>query len=216
MLSLIVGFGTGCWVSQAKSGLVAVFLYGAVVGVISANVSYNESAAISPILLALVGWGFARVMLIARSLLRATSERYGKPDMNSPNKERAGTYEALTRNNSPEVGSDEDILVAAGIAHASYLNAHGRELSDVEFVATALGSFDGVVQAFGRKLNQVDMMAKGTTFALQQIIALERMKDASPEVVGDMIRLAMVSEDLDGLRAQSGQVAHHITRTFHP
>lgn len=213
MLSLIVGCIIGFQASRAKVGLVLVLLYGVVVGVISANVTYHDGAGLMPAMLASVGFVLARLVIGARHLRRVLLGA-GPAELQMSGARPGSKSEPPSVPLSDAGGDREELYVTAGIAHAVFLNAHGRVLDDVEFVATALGAFDGTIQALGRELSHVDMLAKGTVFALQQIRNLQRMQDASPGAKGDAIGLAMVSPIHEELRAKSGHLAFTLTKNM--
>ncbi len=213
MLSLIVGCIIGFRVSRAKVGLAVVLLYGVVVGVISANVSYRDAAGLMPIILALSGFGLARLVVVVwpvRKVMAGT----GQAELQKRGVQPGSKSKHPSAPQSDAGGDREELYVTASIAHAVFLNTCGRELDDVEFVASALGAFDGMVQALGRELSPIDMLAKGTCFALLRIKDLERMQDASPGAKGDAVGLAMVSPIYEGLRARSGQHAYILAKNM--
>lgn len=104
----------------------------------------------------------------------------------------------------------EDLYVKASIAHSSFLNALDADINDLAFLASALGSIDGAIQALNMKADHVQMLAMGSTFAVKRLKDMERLQNISPEEQGDLIGKAMVTEELDDLRVQSGQVAYTI------
>ncbi len=105
----------------------------------------------------------------------------------------------------------EDLYLAAGTAHVSFLNAMERELSDEEFSAAALGAFDGAVQALRVELTHVEMFSMGAAFIVRQLKDLERMADVDPEGIANLTAEAMNSSTLQGIREQAGQVAYSVT-----
>lgn len=102
----------------------------------------------------------------------------------------------------------DHIYDVAGIAHVSFLRALKREVSDVELAAAALGAFDGTVQAFDLKLDDVDMFTMGAAFIVQQLKGLGRLSDIDPEKIADLITEAMDSDALEEIRGQAGQAAY--------
>ena len=58
--------------------------------------------------------------------------------------------------------------------------------------------------------DDVQMLAMGSTFALRRLREMERLQSVSPTEQGDQIVKAMMSVELDDLKAQSGQVAYTI------
>lgn len=213
MLSLIVGCIIGFRASRAKVGLALVLLYGVVVGVISADVTYHDGAGLMPAILALVGFGLARLVIGVRHLRRVWLGS-GQAELPKGSALPGPKSEHPYAPPSDTGGDGEELYVTAGIAHAVFLNTCGRELDDVEFAASAFGAFDGIVQALGRELSPIDMLAKGSTFVLLRIRDLQRMQDASPSEKGDAVGLAMVSPIYDGLRARAGQHAYILRRNM--
>ena len=214
MLSLIVGCAFGFWVVRVKEGLVGVLLYGAVVGVISANVSYHDGAGLLPVLLALVGFGLARLIVGVRRA-RGVKSEHGQTELK---KNVAPVRSATERWTAFPKGADEDredLYVAAGLSHATFVNVVGRELDDFEFVASAIGAFDGTMQALGRELSPYDMLAMGSAFALLRMRDMERMQESSPGAKGDLIGQVMVSQDHYELKAKSGAVAFAVIQKMH-
>jgi hypothetical protein len=67
MFSFLVGGGVGFWVQRAKVGMALVLLYSVVAGVVLANISYREAAAVMPLLLAVLGFGIGRLVLRLRN-----------------------------------------------------------------------------------------------------------------------------------------------------
>ena len=207
MLSLVIGCALGLWVSRTKTGLAVVVLYGVVTGFVASNVSYRDGAGLMPIVWALLGFGLARLFVAARRTLRAKVVR-GQPE---PVGTKAATPRATTR--PREVSTDrESVYTAAGLAHATFLNARGEELTDAEFVATAFGAFDGTLQALGRELSDLDMLAMSSAFALRQMNDLQRMGGKRPAEKGDVIGQAVTAPSLEGLRTQAGWVAYTVTK----
>ncbi|WP_417244415.1 hypothetical protein [Celeribacter sp.] len=108
----------------------------------------------------------------------------------------------------------EDLYVAAGIAHVSFLNAIKRDVDDEEFSAAALGAFDGTVQALGVKLTHVEMFSMGAAFVVRQLKDLGRLDEVDPERIADLTAEAMNSSALEEIRGQAGQVAYSVTMTM--
>ena len=113
-------------------------------------------------------------------------------------------------------GEREDLYVAAGIAHVSFLNAIKREVDDGEFSAAALGAFDGTVQALGIKLSHVEMFSMGAAFIVRQLKELKRLEEVDPERIADLTAEAMNSDALEQIREQAGQVAYSVIMTMRP
>ena len=211
MLSLIVGCALGFWVVRVKEGLMGVLLYGVVAGVISANVSYHDAAGLFPVLLAFVSFGLARLIVGVRRA-RGIKLEHGQAKLKK-NVVRLGSASERWSAFPKGVDDDrEDLYVAAGLSHAAFVNVVGRKLDDFEFVASALGAFDGTVQALGRELSKYDMLSMGTAFALLRMRDVERMQGSSPGARGDLIGQVMVSQDHDELKAKSGAAAFAITQ----
>ncbi len=212
MLSFLVGCAIGYWMSRARTGLVSVLVYGVVVGIMVANTSHHEGAGLFPIVLALVGFAMVRC---CRWLRRAMGSASPKGTVNQTAADGKSTSErASLPDPYATTGADEELYVAAGIAHAAYLNAVGRELDDVEFAAAALGSFDGAAQALGRNFDDIDMLAKGSAFVVRQFGDLERMPNALPGELGDLIGRAMVSPSLEKLRTEAGELTYMLTSSM--
>lgn len=209
MFSFLVGGGVGFWVQRTKVGLALVLLYSVVAGVVLANVSYRETAGVMPLLLAVVGFGIGRLVLWFRN--RRKLMRKDTPLASTRNLARntpTSTSPSAVLDNANERRAE--LYSAAGLAHAAFLNSIGRELDDLQFAAAAFGAFDGTVQALGLQPNDIDMLAKGSTFVLRQIRDLERMKNTSPSATGDLIGLAMTAPILEAVRARAGQFAFDI------
>ncbi len=103
----------------------------------------------------------------------------------------------------------EDIYIAAGISHGSFLLALKREVDDAEFAASALGAFDGTIQAFELELTDVEMMVMGSVFILRRLKDLDRLNDIDPERIAELMTEAM-SDALEEIRGQAGQVAYTV------
>ncbi len=56
------------------------------------------------------------------------------------------------------------------------------------------------------------MHAMGLAFAVRQLRDLERMQNATPEEVGDMLGRAMISSALEELRANAGKFAYNFQK----
>lgn len=206
MFSFLVGGAVGFWVQHAKVGLAQVLLYSFVAGVVLANVSYREAAGFMPLLFSLTGFGIGRLAQWFRS-----NRKYSREDVPAASKSSLtqGAPTSITPSAVPSNADDrrDELYSAASLAHAAFLSSLGRELDDLQFTATAFGTFDGTVQALGVLPSDIDMLAKGSTFVLRQISELERMKDASPSAKGDLIGLAMTAPVLEAVRARAGQFA---------
>lgn len=102
----------------------------------------------------------------------------------------------------------DDVLVAAGLHHATYLRAAQRNWGDKEFAAAALGAFDGTVQAFGLRLTDTEMHLAGSVFMASQLKDLGRMDDLDPDFLAEVTADAMASEALEEIRAEAGRMAY--------
>lgn len=113
-----------------------------------------------------------------------------------------------------EQGSDEDrredLYIAASIAHAGFLTAFERKVDDAEFSATALGAFDGTVQAIGIKLTHLEMFSMGAAFIVQRLKEAGRLEEVDPERIADLTDEAMNSDALMEIREKAGQVAYTV------
>lgn len=104
----------------------------------------------------------------------------------------------------------EDVLLAARLHHVGYLRAIGREVDDNEFVAAALGVFDGTVQAFGFRLSDIDMHVMGAAFIVRQLKDLGRMSEVDPEWIVEVTTEAMYSKKLNATRLEAGRMAYAV------
>lgn len=106
----------------------------------------------------------------------------------------------------------ESLYISAGIAHASFLNAIGRELDDAEFSAAAVGAFDGTVQGLGIGLTDAEMFIMGSVFIVRQLKALDRLDEVDPEKIADLTAEAMDSPALNETRELAGNVSYSVSR----
>lgn len=106
----------------------------------------------------------------------------------------------------------ESLYISAGISHASFLNAVGRELDDAEFSAAAVGAFDGTVQGLGIKLTDIEMFIMGSVFIVRQLKALERLDEIDPEKIADLTAEAMESAALNDTRVLAGKVSYSVSK----
>lgn len=102
----------------------------------------------------------------------------------------------------------EDVNIAAGLSHVSFLRALEREVDDAEFAAAALGAFDGTVQAFELEPTHIEMMTMGAAFIFRQLKELDRLNEIDPERIAYLTTEAMHSDALKEIRDQAGQVAY--------
>lgn len=102
----------------------------------------------------------------------------------------------------------EDIYVAAGLYHATFLRTTERVLDNAEFSAAALGAFDGTVQASRIKLTHLEMMAMGSAFLLRQLQELGRVNEIDSEKIGELTVEAMTSDALEEIRRLAGRMAY--------
>lgn len=112
----------------------------------------------------------------------------------------------LDRSSSPKRDGDKlmneevrkDLYVAASLSHMAFLNGSKRDFDDEELSATALGSFDGTVQALGVKINHIELHNLGAVFIFRRLNDLDRLNDVDPERLADLTTQAMSSDALAG------------------
>lgn len=120
---------------------------------------------------------------------------------------------SIFRRQQPKANDQQDkiaIYDKASIAHSSFLLALNKDIDDQEFLASALGSIDGTIQALQLRADDMQMLVMGSTFALRRLKETERLQSISPGEQGDQIGRAMTSVNHDHLKAQAGQVAYAI------
>lgn len=212
MLSLIAGGVIGAKVNSWKIGLILLIAYGVVGGVVSSSVSRSDGAGIWPLVLCFSSFGVARIICL-------TWRGGGREEANDAlpiagSSDKSGVFEGLASQSvASEDSSDwEGRYVAASIAHGSYLNAVRCDLDETQFLASAVGAFDGTLQALGIELDDASMLAQGTTFALRRAADLEMLEGVTARAKGDMLGTAMTSPELEKLRQDAGHVAFAVTK----
>lgn len=113
-------------------------------------------------------------------------------------------------------GNPEDLYIAAGHSHITFLNTTDYELNDEEFAASAIGAFDGTVQGLEVKLTDIEMFSLGAAFIFHQFKLSERLGKVDPEKIADLTTNAMESSGLKEIREEAGHVAYNVTMMMRP